>query len=376
VKVVVVSGIWPPDVGGPASHAPEVAAFLHGRGHSVEAVVTADEAPAPEPYTVRFTSRRLPVGVRHLHAAALVAARARRADVVYTTGMFARSAFAARAVRTPYVVKLTGDPAFERARARGVVDAGIEEFQRGGGGVRSAALRRLRDVALRGAAHVFCPSAYLRELAIGWGVDPARASVLPNPAPHVVPSAGREQLRARLGFTGPTLVFAGRLTAQKALPLLFEAAARADGVALVVAGDGPEAAEAERFAGDPRLAGRVRLLGAQPRAAVLDLYAAADAAILASSWENFPHAVVEALAAGTPVIATAVGGVAEVVRDGENGLLVPPGDPEALAAAVRRLVGDEALRDRLRAATLPSVEPYRPERLLLTLEDVLVRVAR
>jgi glycosyltransferase involved in cell wall biosynthesis len=376
VRVVVVSGIWPPDVGGPASHAPEVAEFLHGRGHAVEAVVTADEAPAPEPYPVRFTSRRLPVGVRHLHAAALVAARARRADVVYTTGMFARSALAARAVRTPYVVKLTGDPAFERARARGVVDAGIEEFQRGGGGARSGALRRLRDVTLRGAAHVFCPSAYLRELVLGWGVEPARASVLPNPAPHVVPSAGREELRARLGFTGPTLVFAGRLTAQKALPLLFEAAARSDGVALVVAGDGPEAAAAERFASDPRLAGRVRLLGAQPRAAVLDLYSAADAAILASSWENFPHAVVEALAAGTPVIATAVGGVAEVVRDGDNGLLVPPGDPEALAAAVRRLVGDEALRERLRAATLASVEPYRPERLLLTLEDVLLRAAR
>ncbi|HJU48888.1 MAG TPA: hypothetical protein VJ689_12175, partial [Gaiellaceae bacterium] len=61
MRVLIVSGIWPPDVGGPASHAPELAAFLQARGHRVEAVVTADAAPVPEPYPVRHVSRRLPV---------------------------------------------------------------------------------------------------------------------------------------------------------------------------------------------------------------------------------------------------------------------------------------------------------------------------
>ena len=79
------------------------------------------------------------------------------------------------------------------------------------------------------------------------------------------------------------------------------------------------------------------------------MFAAADASILSSSWENFPHSVVESLAVGTPVIATRVGGVAEVVEDGVNGLLVPVGDADALAAAVRRFFADEELRERLRA---------------------------
>ena len=70
---------------------------------------------------------------------------------------------------------------------------------------------------------------------------------------------------------------------------------------------------------------------------MLALFRAADASLLTSSWENFPHTVVEALAVGTPVIATAVGGVPELVRDGENGLLVPAGDADALAGAIRRL---------------------------------------
>ena len=106
------------------------------------------------------------------------------------------------------------------------------------------------------------------------------------------------------------------------------------------------------------------------------MFAAADASILSSSWENFPHSVVESLAVGTPVIATRVGGVAEVVDDGVNGLLVPVGDADALAAAVQRFFADEELRERLRAQAAGSVSDYRPERLLGTLEQKLQSVAR
>ena len=73
-----------------------------------------------------------------------------------------------------------------------------------------------------------------------------------------------------------------------------------------------------------------------------------DAALLSSSWENHPHAAVEAIAAGTPVIATAVGGVPEIVRDGVNGLLVEPGDVQALTRAMGSLVSDPDLLARLR----------------------------
>ena len=108
---------------------------------------------------------------------------------------------------------------------------------------------------------------------------------------------------------------------------------------------------------------------------MLELFAAADAAVLSSSWENFPHTVVEALAVGTPVIATAAGGVPEVVRDGENGLLVPVGDASALATAIRRYLADPELEERLRSAAAPSVERYRPEGLLVGLERMLEEAA-
>ena len=154
-----MSGIWPPDVGGPASHAPDVAQFLRGRGHEVEVVTTADAPPPPRPYPVRAVRRHHRVGVRHVRGAALVRQRAREADVVYTTGMFGRSAAGSTLARKPYVVKLTADPAFERSRRRGIVEGNVDDFQAQGGGPTVALLRFARDVELRRAAHVFTPSA-------------------------------------------------------------------------------------------------------------------------------------------------------------------------------------------------------------------------
>src|SRR5436305_2096331 len=130
-----------------------------------------------------------------------------------------------------------------------------------------------------------------------------------------------------------------------------------------VAGDGAERAELEALARELGLEARVRFAGARPRAEVLGLMRAADAVVLSSAWENFPHGLVEALAMGTPVVATRVGGVAEIVQDGKNGLLVEPGDPDAFADALRRLLGEPELRARLRAAAAPSVEQYDQDRV-------------
>jgi glycosyltransferase involved in cell wall biosynthesis len=366
MKVLVVSGIWPPDVGGPATHAPEVAAFLVGRGHDVRAVTTADAPPATESYPVEFVRRSLGPGLRHAEGVRLVAAGARWADVVYSTGMFGRSSLGARLARTPLVVKLTADPAYERARRWGLWRRSLEDFQRDAG-IATLPLRLARDFDIRHTAHVITPSAYIRKLALEWGAAPDRVTELANPAPSVPELRPREELRRELGFDGPTLVFAGRLTAQKALDIGIEAARRA-GVALAIAGDGPDREALERL-------GYARFLGPLPRLGVLELFRAGDASLLSSLWENFPHTVVEALAVGTPMIATRCGGVAEIVRDGENGLLVEPRDLDGLTAAIERFFADAELATRLRAAAAPSVARYAADAIYGRLERILVAAA-
>jgi glycosyltransferase involved in cell wall biosynthesis len=365
MKVLLVSGIWPPDVGGPATHAPEVAEGLRARGHDVEVVTTAALAPAPSQYAVRWVSRALPPGVRHAAVAALVAARSRRVDVVYAVSMIGRSSFAARA---PLVVKVSGDPAYERSLRRGLYEGDLASFQ--GAALRPAAglLRRWRTVTARRARTLLCPSEFLRQIVIGWGIPPDRVGVLPNPTPPLPPLPPRDELRSSFDVDGPVLAFAGRLTRAKALGVLRDAVDRVDGVTLLAAGEGEDAALLE--------SARIRRLGALPRQRVLELFAAADAAVLSSAWENFPHVLVEALAVGTPVIATRVGGVPEIVEDGVNGLLVPPNEPESLAGAISRFFADADLRARLSAAAAPSVRRFAPEAVLDTLEAALARAVR
>jgi glycosyltransferase involved in cell wall biosynthesis len=125
-------------------------------------------------------------------------------------------------------------------------------------------------------------------------------------------------------------------------------AALLDGVHLHVYGDGPDRPRIERAVAAHRVADHVTLHGtvARPQAAL----AHAGVLVLSSLAEGFGLVLIEAMATGVPVVATDVPGVRDVVRQGVTGLLVPPGDPAAMAAAIRRLIGDPPLRAQLAAA--------------------------
>jgi glycosyltransferase involved in cell wall biosynthesis len=375
MNVLVISGMWPPDVGGPASHAPEVCEYLLGQGHRVEAATMASRPPAAEGYPVHWASRRTPLVWRHIAAARLIRKLAARADVVYTTGIIGRSGLGAALAGTPTVVKLTSDPVFERSLRWGLFGHDLAAFQ-DARGLRIGVLRRARDLVLDRARRIIVPSEALTKLVVAWGVPSEKITVIRNPVsvPEGLPD--REELRRRHGFEGPTLVFAGRLVPQKSIDIALEAVRRNPDVKLLLAGEGPYHDRLVRLAAELGIDGRAPFLGPQPRRTVFELLRAADAALLSSSWENFPHMAVEALAVGTPVIATDAGGVTEILRDGWNGLLVPIRDPEALSGAIRRYLDDPALQERLRAETVGSVAQFDPETAYGQLERVLLDVAK
>jgi glycosyltransferase involved in cell wall biosynthesis len=366
MQIVFLTGIWPPDVGGPATHGPDFARFLRDRGHDVRVVTMGDAEPTERPVPVETVARTRPFVVRYPLVALHGARAARSADVVYATATYAAAASASTLARRPLVAKLVSDPAFERARRYGLFDGRLEDFERASDR-RVRALRALRTASLRRARRVVVPSRYLAEIAGGWGLDRARIEVLVNPAPppqEVAPAA----------LAPRTFVFVGRLTEQKALPVALDALERVPDARLVLVGDGPERSALERRAAP--LGDRVTFLGALPREDALRQLAGARAALLSSAWENLPHAAVEALSVGTPVVATAVGGVPEVVHDGENGLLVPADDADALSAAMRRLLDDDALRDALAARARPSVAAIGRDAVYGRLEEILAEAAR
>jgi glycosyltransferase involved in cell wall biosynthesis len=196
--------------------------------------------------------------------------------------------------------------------------------------------RRARPLArrvLRRARLVVCASRGLAEAARELGAREVR----------VIPSAVDLPERVAEPAEPPEVLFVGRLSAEKGI---LDLAAAADGMRLVVAGDGPLR---ERVPG---------ALGFVPHHELPPLYERAAVVAVPSHREGFGVACAEAMAFGRPVVASAVGGLLDLVVDGETGLLVPPRDVGALREALERLLGDPELRRRFGAAARERVREH------------------
>lgn len=222
--------------------------------------------------------------------------------------------------------------------------------------------RALQQIAFRrGVAPVAIAHEVAATIRALYGV-PERA-LIPNAIDvrryRTDPQCGK-QWREQEGFApGDFLCLCvGRLAQQKDHATLLQAFAAGPAknprARLLLAGEGPLRNEIEQQIETLGLGGSVRLLGR--RTDIPEMLAAADLFVLASRWEGNPLAVMEAMSAGVPVIATKVGGVPELVGDGETGLLVSPGDPAALAAAICRLLDDRATRAGMGRAAIEKAE--------------------
>jgi glycosyltransferase involved in cell wall biosynthesis len=176
--------------------------------------------------------------------------------------------------------------------------------------------------------------------------------------------ARNEALRARLtcGRSLPIVVSVARLDPNKGLHHLVDAAVGVPDAVFIVAGDGPERATLESRALARGVGDRVRFVGHHHD--VAELLACADVFVLPSLSEGLPLSVMEAMAAGVPVIGTSIAGVAELVTPGETGLLVPPADAVALTTALRTLLSDPArARALARAAHARALREFGSDRV-------------
>ncbi len=159
----------------------------------------------------------------------------------------------------------------------------------------------------------------------------------------------RERIHRVLDLSGPVLVSVGHLIERKGHHLVIDALADIPEATLLIVGDGEERRALKRQAKRLGLADRVRFAGAVPHRDLVDIYNAADVLVLASSREGWPNVLLEAMACGTPCVATDVGGNAEVVSSPGAGLLAPARTAEAIAGAVNKLLAAPPARSATRA---------------------------
>jgi phosphatidylinositol alpha-mannosyltransferase len=361
VRIALVCPYAWDDPGGVQTHVRELGKRLLDRGHAVVALApirAGAEQPwfvpigrpvdltynrsnvplDPRPWSIREVGRRL---------------RAFGPDVVHLHEPFAPSTtlWALLTSRAPLVA--TFHSGAEPARLYDIAGPVLRRLGRRLA-VRIAVSRAAADVAHRRLGGTF--------------------EVVPN-AVDVTRFA--EAAPADLG-PGPKLLFVGRLDERKGFRVAVEtfgrlAADRPD-LRLVVVGDGPERSVADRLPAAARE--RIAFLGSMPNEDLPPIHAACDVFVAPNlGGESFGIVLVEAMAAGLPVVATAIPGFLEVVRDGADGLLVPPRDAVAMADAVARILDDPPFASRLAGSGRDRARGYSWDAVLPRIEDAYARAA-
>ena len=302
----------------------------------------------------------------------------RSADVLYVNGLAGpemAAVVAGRLLGRPVVLKIVGDNAWELALRRGWTTAGIDEFQRLSVGPKVRLVRGLVRRFARLVTKLIVPSEYLKRLVVGWGVSPDNVVVirnalavddLPSPRGRGPGSEGKREARARLALgAGRVVMTCARLYPWKNLEFLIRLVPDLPpDVTLVIVGDGPERERLEREAVATGVPERVYFAGSVSQTAVQQYLQAADVFTLHTRYEGLSHVMLEAMHAGTPIVASDVGGNAEVIDSGRNGLLVPLDDRATTLATLCRLLDNPNEGAQLAAAAQVDVRAYRWDVLL------------
>jgi glycosyltransferase involved in cell wall biosynthesis len=227
-------------------------------------------------------------------------------------------------------------------------------------GARSALLKTLggywESVGQRRAAAVIALTPRLRDRLVSGGVAPERI--------HVIPSGvGPSLLSGPVGEPDrpdrPRILFVGRLHPQKGVDTAVRAMTRLPDAELVLAGEGPERARLAALAARLGVAERVRFLGFVAHSRIAGLLRDAHVLVMPSRYEELGTALVEAMHTGTPVVASRVGGIPDLVTHGVHGMLVTPGDADELAGALGRVLSSPALAGTLAANARQRAADYR-----------------
>jgi len=369
LKVLMVTGIFPPDIGGPATYVPSMASELVERGHKLTVVTLSDRLDHDDRsynFPVHRIRRGLFKPLRFLLTVMRILREGRSAQVLYVNGLYLEAVIANYLLSKPMVQKIVGDWAWERATNKGWIKDNFEEFQKRKYGVKVELLKTLRNFCARRADTLIAPSDYLARVITTWGMSASKIFVVYNAVE--IPSFARTTvpLTTRLN-----IVTVGRLVPWKQIDHLIEAVTECADTGLVIVGDGPERGRLEELVREHQLGDRVYFTGQRNREETFALLAACDLFVLNSTYEGFPHVVLEAMCAGLPVVATEVGGTPELVRDGENGLLISPNSNGALSRTLLRLLSSSEERQRLLAGGLETTQRFRRSPMIDATESAL-----
>jgi glycosyltransferase involved in cell wall biosynthesis len=330
-KILIATGVYPPESGGPATNTKLLEDTLPARGFTVSVL----------PFR---TVRHLPIGVRHLAYMLRLKSMARQADCVYAQDAVSvglPAVLVAKWLHKPLIVRVPGDYAWEQGRARFSVKESLDEFKASHYGWRVRLLHYIQCYVLKHTWRVIAPGSYLQKHIISWGVPSERVVLIHNGIE--IPVLTEAPSERPNGFL---VVSIGRRVPWKGFEALERVVAREKDWHLKIA---------ETLS----------------RSQALGWAKAADVFVLNSGYEGLSHTLLEVMSLGVPIVATNIGGNPELIENEKHGLLIPAENDEALYTALKWLKENPEEARHYGAAAKQRAEEFTIEKTVGKLVELL-----
>jgi glycosyltransferase involved in cell wall biosynthesis len=327
LKILIVTGIYPPDIGGPANFTPEFSEFLRGQGHSAQVVTLSDSLNHSEDkkFNIRRIHRKGTI-LRRIKTVFWIVRYGKSADKILATGLYEEVGLASLFLKTRIIMRIVGDPIWERARNAHSTTDSIETFNTSGS--RPTLQSKLLCWSINRGHLCITPSEQLRDFMLGWRIKRC-IKVIPNGVMIPEPS------RKNADYQSITV---SRLVSWKNVSLVIDTAIKC-GLNLRVVGDGPLENQLSSYESNEL----IQLLGRKSKVEVTNLLKESDIFFLLSSYEGQSFALTEALANGLFCVVSDIPGNIQLVSHLQNGFIFKLIDHENSSKELKKVLSDREL---------------------------------
>ena len=340
MNILITVGIFPPDIGGPASFVPKISDFLIENGHSVKIICLSEAGNihTEDNLDVVRIKRSNNLPIRWIKTIYQIVKNGRRSDLIFVNGLGVESAIANLILKKQLIRKIVGDPVWERAYNKKRITESFDDFQNNKHSFLIEVQKLLRNWSINSAEIVITPSDHLKSFVSGIGYSKKILKI--NNGVNITDINRANESKADIN-----LIIISRLVVQKNINIVIEAMKLLDNknLKLSIIGEGGEFSKLESAIHDLNLQNQVQLLGKIDNNKISQFLLTADIFIQASNYEGLPHSVLEAINYEVPILSTETGGCKDLLNDGERGFIIPmPPDKKVIAENISFIIENKA----------------------------------
>jgi len=339
MDILITVGIFPPDIGGPASFVPKIAKYLINKGHNVKIICLSDKEHLTykDDINVIRINRSSPIIFRWLKTIVKIYSNSKKSDLIFVNGLGTETTIANLFIRKKVIRKIVGDPVWERVYNKNLIDESFDDFQENNHGLFITLQKMIRNWSINKSNLIITPSQHLKNFIDKIGFD--KNIFVINNGVNI-----EQHNKVVLENNIIQLLVVSRLVSQKNIDSIIKAVKvmENENIILNIVGDGSEINNLKLLVKKYELDKKINFIGKIENTKLNEYLKNADIFIQASNYEGLPHSILEAMNFEIPILSTDVGGCSVLLNKGERGYIIPmPVSEVEISEGIRTIINNK-----------------------------------